>query len=396
MPSWERQYRPILLLTVGGVMFAISNAVLWFFIPIIAEKLTNNIFTVGLLLAVPYVLSLIGDIPTCTFSDHYGRRRLFLLGLFALAILGYAIMIVENAWTLLILLALFGLGNLLVIGPVRAYVMDIAPKEKTSEFFGIMEISYQIGFAAGPVIGAVLILQGEVNTGIFCLLAGLASALIILKTNESVKTPKTLGESIKNTIREDRVVLNGLAEFKALKAQGAMVLAATFTVVFADGVVWAIEPLYTKLGYDTTTVGLIMAMFVTPYILFEVPAGIIADRLGKTKMLILGLLTAGSSLILFGITKDPQTMMIYAFISTTGLAIARPAIDGHLTDISAGKRRGCIVGVWDTSEDAAYITSAIIGGLIAETTGITNTMTILGALLILTTPIVYHTVKKTV
>ncbi len=165
-------------------------------------------------------------------------------------------------------------------------------------------------------------------------------------------------------------------------------------MVFIDGIVWAFEPLYTTLGVSTAMVGLILSMFVVPYILFEVPAGFIADKMGKIKVFVVGLIIAGVFLVVFGSTQDPKRLFASAFLATTGLAFARPAMDGFLTDISAKKDRGSIVGVWDTAKDAAYIVSPIVGGFIGHLYGIKMVFALTGSLLIAAIPLLYLAIRR--
>ncbi|MFH1054762.1 MAG: MFS transporter [Candidatus Altiarchaeota archaeon] len=396
--SAEREYRPIFLLGMGGVLFSIGNAVVWFVLPIIAESLFKNLFTVGLLIAVPSLIAMVFDIPVGGLSDHVGRKKFIIYGMVFMGLLGLVLPSVHTLLDYAIFMVFFGFANLMIIVPVRAYVMDIAPKAKSSEFFGIIEVAYQVGFAVGPVVAGYLIADSldvsVSNTGLFYFLLCLASALIMLKVKESILLGKTLIASLKDAIHEDKVYLRSLTDFRDLHYSGAAILFTTFITVFIDGVIWTLEPLYTTLGLDVETVGIILVMFVIPFVLFEVPAGMAADRIGKVKMFILGMAVAGAFLIIFGSTKDPDILMISAFIATTGLALSRPAIDGFLTDISSDKERGGIVGVWNVSEDAAYVASPIIGGLIAESYSISSTFMLLGCILILSIPVTYIALKQ--
>ena len=106
--------------------------------------------------------------------------------------------------------------------------------------------------------------------------------------------------SVKDTIVKDNLYVKSLLDFKDLHFAGVAVLLATFIIVFVDGIVWTLEPLYTTLDIGAETVGLILSMFVLPFILFEVPAGMIADKFGKIRVFITGLVIAGVFLITFG------------------------------------------------------------------------------------------------
>jgi DHA1 family multidrug resistance protein-like MFS transporter len=376
----------------------LGSGVAWFVLPILAERLFKDLLVVGVLIAMPNIVSLFLDIPMGDFSDRVGRKKLFMGGLILMALLGLMLPSVSSFMRFVAFMALLGIADLSIILPVRAYIMEIAPKENVSESFGIFEAAGQVGFAVAPLVGGYLIADnfnvGISNSGIFMFLGVSAAALILSFVKDTIRRRESAFVSIKDTILKDRLFLKSLLDYKDLQYAGMAILLATFITVSIDGVIWAFEPLYTTLGIDTATVGLILSMFVIPFILFEVPAGIIADKFGKIKVFIGGLIVAGVFLVVFGSTGNPTILLASAFIATAGLAFARPAMDGFLTDISSKKERGSIVGVWDTAEDAAYATSPIIGGLIGQVYGIRMVFIIAGGLLLLAIPLLYTAIKK--
>jgi MFS family permease len=398
LQSSEREYRPLLLIGFGGVLFALGNSVMWFILPILAEKLFQDLFLVGILIAIPSIIAVFCNIPAGGFSDHFGRKKFFISGLFLMAVLGLLLPSVNSLSRFIAFMFLAGLANVSIVVPARAYIMDIAPKKKTSEFFGIFEVFYQIGFTVGPVIAGYLVAGqldlGALNSGLFYFLACMAAILILLLCKETVPLGKSALVSVKDVIQKDRLFFKSLLDFKTLHYAGIVVLLATFIIVFVDGVVWTWVPLYVTLGFGVEFVGVLLMLFVLPFILFEVPAGVLADRLGKVRVFVCGLLVAGVFLFVFGSSGDASVLLASAFLATTGLAFARPAIDGFLTDISASKERGGIVGVWNVAEDAGYVLGPVVGGLLAEVFSISLVFAFTGVLLIVSLPVVWLAVKK--
>ena len=396
--SIKKEYHTLFLISVSGLLYTLGSGVVWFVLPILAERLFKDLMIVGVLIAMPNIVSLFFDIPMGDFSDRVGRKKLFICGLIALSLLGLALPSITTLTRFIVFMAILGVADLSIILPVRAYIMDIAPKESVSEFFGIFEAAIQIGFAVAPLVGGYLITEefgiGISSASVFLFLMVLATMLVLIPIKETVGGVKPAFVSVKDTIIKDRVFLKSLLDYKDLQYAGVAILLATFITVFIDGIIWAFEPLYTTLGIGTAMVGLILSMFVVPYILFEVPAGFIADKFGKIKVFIAGLIIAGVFLVIFGSTQEPKILLVSAFLATTGLAFARPAMDGFLTDISAKKGRGSIVGVWDTAEDAAYAVSPIAGGLIGQLYGIGTVFMLVGGLLLVAIPLLYWAIAK--
>jgi len=394
----EQRHLPIFLISVLGLFYVAGNGSVFFALPLIANSLVNDLMIVGLLIAIPNFVSLFLDVPLGGLSDYLGRKKLLGSGLFMMGLLGIVLPTISTVPALILFLVVFGIANQLIYISVRAFIMDISPLNKTSEYFGFFEALASIGFTIGPIVGGMLIADqlsiGVLSVGLFYFTMCLIALVIVFTLKETI--PKEgLTSSIKDLIKKDKLIFRELIEFKELRGPGAIILILTFILVTADGLIWTMEPLFATLGLDTATVGLILAMFVVPFILFDVPAGYLADKIGKTKVMFIGLIIAGIFLISFGSTREPNLLLIFAFIATTGLALVRPSVDGLLTDLAEQKHKGGIVGVWDVSEDLGYVIGPILGGIIAEYyQNIGVAFTAMGAILLLMAPLALLTSKR--
>ncbi|MBN2251382.1 MAG: MFS transporter [Candidatus Altiarchaeota archaeon] len=394
-----REHRFLLLISTIGLFYTLGNGGIWFILPLKANALLDNFMLVGLLIAVPNLVSLFFDVPTGGLSDHLGRKKILFTGLFGMALLGLLLPSVDSLPKFLAFMVVFGLMNQFIFISCRAYIMDISHIGKTSEYFGVFGSFGQVGFALGPVIAGVIIADnlsvGEVDTGLFYAVMCFLALFLLFFLRETVKVDSAF-VSVKELLQKDKLVLRELVDFKSLHFAGFIVFLVTFVLTFTDGWIWTLEPLYTTLGIDSVTVGLILSMFVLPFIIFEAPAGYLADRHGKQKMLTAGLILSGVFFIIFGLSgKTPILLLSSAFIATTGLAFARPSMEGLLTDLAEEKQKGGIVGVWDVSEDMGYIIGPILGGLIAEFyRDITIPFIFLGCLILLLIPPVIFFLPK--
>lgn len=393
-----RERRSLFLVSLAALFYVFGNGGMWFVFPLLAKKLAGNFVFVGLLVAVPYAVSLLLDIPIGVLSDYLGRKKIFAFGLVLMALLGVVLPHISSVQDFVLFMIAFGAANQFIFVSGRAFLMDISPQGKTSEYFGLFEAVAQIGFAVGPIIAGILLAEswtpGVVNTGLFYVLMCILALLVVLMLRETVRTEK-LGSILQKFRQEGHLFLSGLSDFRELRSTGLMILFLTFFLMVVDGLIWTMEPLYTTLGLEPEMAGIILSMFVLPYILFNVPAGVLADKLGKTKIMSFGLLVAGVSLIVFGHSRTPLLLIVSAFIATVGLAFVRPSIGGLLTDLAERKQKGGIVGVWDIAEDAGYIIGPVLGGLIAEYYGnVGAAFTGMGILVLLLVPFVLWTTKK--
>jgi DHA1 family multidrug resistance protein-like MFS transporter len=151
LSSVRKEYHTLFLVSFSGFLYTLGSGVVWFVLPILAERLFKDLLVVGVLIATPNIVSLFFDIPMGDFSDRVGRKKLFMGGLFLMALLGMLLPSVSSFMWFVAFMALLGVADLSIILPVRAYIMEIAPKDNVSESFGIFEAAIQVGFAVAQI-----------------------------------------------------------------------------------------------------------------------------------------------------------------------------------------------------------------------------------------------------
>jgi MFS family permease len=398
MASISPERKSLFMLSGMSFSFAIGFGAIWFLLPSIVKNNVDNMIIFGIIYSIPNIVSFFLDIPTGAFIDYHGRKKPFLIAFVIMALLGFMLPSLTTLPRLIGFMLVFGIVNQFAILPGRAYLMDIAPKGKTSEYFGIFSAVFNLGYSIGPIIGGYFIAEslnvGLFSTGLFVAVLCIIAIIFLSLLKETMVETKSVSNSVRDVIIRDKILVRSILQYKQLKVVGVLILALTLVLIIIDGIIWSLEPLYNTLGIDSVLVGLILASFTVPYIIFEAPAGMIADRIGKHYTMLFGILLASICLISFGYTTNPWILLISAFIATVGLAFVRPSMDGLLTDLSAGKQKGMIVGVWDVAEDIGYVIGPILGGIISEVfQSIQIPFVLMGIAMLFFLPVIYLTKK---
>ncbi len=148
--------------------------------------------------------------------------------------------------------------------------------------------------------------------------------------------------------------------------------AALFVVSLGFGMFTPILPQYAaKLGIDATSLGFAYSLYNVALIIFLIPGGIIADRLGRVKTIVIGMVVFSLSSLMLVFVKDLLQFAIARMIEGVGSAVVTPAVFALTADLAPTERRGTGMGFTSTMETVGGLASPTVGGLMAQTAGLT-------------------------
>jgi MFS transporter, DHA1 family, multidrug resistance protein len=146
-----------------------------------------------------------------------------------------------------------------------------------------------------------------------------------------------------------------------------------FTNMMGFGMIVPVIPLYGRtFEVSSTMVGLLVTSFGVARLIFNLPAGRLADRIGRRKLLIAGpLISAGGASLAF---LAPSFWLLMAALSIQGIgsAIYATAAMTTLADISTEENRGRMMSLHQGSLLLGTSFGPSIGGLIGGTLGLAS------------------------
>jgi MFS family permease len=373
---WRFRTRKLKVLSEASAvifLYCIGAGALWFILPSIAENLVGNLALVGLLLSIPAVAGMLFDMPLGDLCDRMDKKTLLYVAFALMFLAGVTLRGIDSTAEFVLFLVLVGVATSVVYITTATYVIEATPKKYSSSFLGTYTSFVHFGYGVGALLGGVLVADTILaNTGRIGLLFSGACVTASLATFTLKKRRKGgVTKSLRVIVCDDKVFLREVSEFKKLGLAGAAIVGFTVLFTLYDGIVWALEPLlYQQIGVGSASGGLILAAFVVPLIVFEAPAGYLADKVGKKAVLAAGLLTGGVFSAFFSMSQTALGLIAYAFAATTGLALAWPALEGILAEHTRKTEAGEFVGVWITAKDLGYVLGPLAGGVLAEAAGI--------------------------
>ena len=197
--------------SLAPLYLAVFVAVLGFslvapFFPDYAMDLGANYTMLGLIVSIYGAVQLVTQIPVGRLSDRMGRRKILLLGLVTFTFLPPLYIYAGDAYSLLLIRALGGLGAALVWPTAMALIIDQARPQSRGAAMGCYNAAFFSALALGPLIGGMLYdLMGlEAPFYFWALLGMVSSSFVIVSISQSVKEPEEDGRVQMRTSCERR------------------------------------------------------------------------------------------------------------------------------------------------------------------------------------------------
>lgn len=333
--------------------------------PLYVIDLGASYTLLGFIISVYGAVQLITQIPIGRLSDRRGRKSLIILGLMTFALLPPLYIYATNAYILIPIRILGGIGASAVWPLAMALIIDKVGSRSRGASIGRYNAAFYSAMAVGPLIGGYLYdFYGLAAPFYFWSALGIVSIVIVMiKVDESSRR-QSVSIATPGPLKEDMILPGYLWTFLACCG-----------VVMWTGIVGGFNitmlPSYaSRLGLSTTQIGLLYLDYAGITALSNIYFGKVADR-GKRKMLVFAGCLAG--LIAFALlpmaTTLPQVLVLMALIGL-GLGIGNPAATALIADTTCESRRGEIFGIFNTARMSGVVIGPLIAGLTADLYGV--------------------------
>ena len=133
---------------------------------------------------------------------------------------------------------------------------------------------------------------------------------------------------------------------------------------------WPFWSLYIlELGTSKTLMGMIFMAETVAQLIFQLPGGILTDRLGRKKMIVLGSVLRATSPLIYVATGSWQFVLVGMFITQTSNMMV-PAIDALIAESTSVEHRAMGYGTFRMMTLLPMIFTPFIGGVITDSLGV--------------------------
>ncbi|QRV02329.1 MFS transporter [Arcanobacterium phocisimile] len=347
-------------------------------------------------------------------SGRLGERRMYLLGIFIVALSSAASSASQAYWHLLVLRGMGGFGSVMFSVAAMSLVIQLAPPHARGRASAAFGGGYLIGNIAGPALGAVIAPLGyRWPFLIYALMLLIAIAIVAYEIpadgHRRRKLREVLFKRSGGQVRAPRsaevfpkelptVALSGSSNRTVLTVSQAfenrrfpLVLITTFVQGWANmGMRVAVVPLLAGtivlgpswLPAGDWLAGGAMTAFALGNVVALLHAGRWADFYGRRIVVIWGLVVSGVFTIALGFSATTVTFLLLCFFGGLGAGFIQPAQQGAIADIVGDRQGGRVVSFFQQFNDFGTILGPIIAGLIIDYSGYVTAYIVGGSVLI--------------
>ncbi|MGX9790500.1 MFS transporter [Mycobacterium sp. MMS18-G62] len=363
-PTTEKQRLPreVWVLIAANVVVALGYGVVAPVLPQYARHFGVSISAATFVISAFALMRLVAAPPAGLLVQRSGERRVYITGLLIVALSTAACAFAETYWQLLLFRSLGGLGSAMFTVSSLGLMIRISPPDARGRVAGLFSSGFLVGSVAGPVLGSLTVGLGLAAPFVIYGAALLVAAAVVFVNlrHSAVAAPESNSEPPVSV----RVVLRHPAYRAALFSNFA-------TGWAAFGLRIALVPLFVVdvLGRGPGFAGIALATFAVGNISAVIPSGYLSDRVGRRKLLIVGLTVSAASTVLVGYTSSLPVFLAAAYVTGAATGIFVSPQQAAVADIVGNKARGgTAVATFQMMADLGSIVGSVVVGQVAEHT----------------------------
>ena len=350
----------VIILGITSLLTDVSSEMVY---PLIAVYLT----TLG---ATPAIIGIIEGIAESTasllkvfsghFSDKLGKRKPFTIFGYGFSAVGKIFLCIATSWVGVFFARIFDrFGKGIRTAPRDALIAESSSAEKKGKAFGIHRSMDTIGASVGVLLSWYFMsAMKDAYRTIFLIsiipaVMGVA-ALFLVKENASAVPQRN---------KEKKVTVN-FKNFKLLnkKLQYFLIIALLFTLGNSSN-----QFLFLRskgLGFSASDIILLYFVYNLVYAFSSYPAGVISDKIGRKKLLVLGYLFYGIVYLGFAAAKAPISIWILFCLYGLYMGLTDGIEKAFISDLAPKEQKATMIGLHATIIGIGLFPASLIAGIL--------------------------------
>lgn len=365
----------MILLIVQGLASSIMSPVHSLYI----NSFGIAIFSIGIIASTAGFVRIFIDPPAGSLCDKIGRKWLITFSLFAISIIQYMYLNVNNFAGFLILGIFGGFFNSILWVSIWTYMADVL--EKTGKEYALVSLIWAAPGIIGPYIGGLI---GVINYRLNYIIS---ATILLCLSFYTLSFSETKDGDKKNFKDGIKLVLDGLyiKEIKSFMHAKRNVFLTSFMALvmsFDASILYTFLPLYLKGNYGLSAlwIGIVLASLTLIQVIVRTNEFMFYKKIPSKKTMLFGLFFSGVFYVLIPFAKDAGLFIFLILAQAFASYFIYPLMFEALRKALPRRKRGELMGMHQTFKDMGSISGNMGGGAISQTFSIPAAFAISGLL----------------
>ncbi len=307
-------------------------------------------------------------------TDRIGRKPVLIVGLLLSALAPLVMAVLRTPVLFVPLRLVDGLGSAALWPAAAAAVADVTTRDRRATGMGMLNLAFLAGLAAGPSLGLFVAgFTGEVRAGFYLssgimVLAVFVAALYFPGRNDGGGQADAFVGYHTTAPRPSLASLAG--SIAASPVLFALYLVA-FVQMFGVGLLVPIAAIFAKqvVGLSEQSIGALFMAIVLAVAVATVPAGRMADRIGKRRLVAVGMLLGALGMWMMSASGRLTEMLIAGALLGASYALSAPAWLALVSELAPPSHLGLAVGASETVQGLGLVLGPLLGGILWDALG---------------------------
>ncbi|MFP5458008.1 MAG: MFS transporter [Bacteriovoracia bacterium] len=304
-------------------------------------------------------------------SDHWGRRRVLILGWVAAVPVPFLLMWAPS-WNWVLLANVFlGVSQGLTWSTTVIMKIDLVGSQRRgfamglNEFAGYFAVALS-AWATGHVASHYGVRPEPFYLGVGYVVVGLALSLCCARETLPFVALEAKAHAPHHLSRRDIFLRTSFTD-KNLSS----VTQAGLVNNLNDGMAWGLFPiLFATLGMPLTELGQLAAIYPASWGLGQLLTGGLSDRIGRKRLIVAGMWVQAAGLVLTAISSNYWVFALAGLLLGIGTAMVYPTLLATIGDVAHPSWRASSVGIYRLWRDLGYAIGALVAGVVADAFGV--------------------------
>ncbi|MDW7731683.1 MAG: MFS transporter [Methanolobus sp.] len=368
----------------------LGTGMLAFLIPLYIVDLHSSVFANAPIVVKAGIVATVFGISNALsqpfmgrLSDRLDRRKIFIVvGMVGFTVISFTYANTNEFEYVVLFRFIQGITIGATVPAIVAMVTHLSTSHTRGKAIGIYSSLRGFGFGTGSVLGGIIVNYYGFSSAFYvCALLGLVSSFSVsFFVNETHDSP-VKGKYVSTSSVKD-------IQFQVLAI-------AMFMMMVGIMIIFAFLPEYrVRLNASDLSLSIAVSAYVLSRVLFQTPMGVISDRIGRKRMVAMGLLLNVPIVVGLGYVGNiAQLITLRAFQGISMAAVETPVM-ALAVELTGGSGVSSKVSTITASQAAGMALGPLLGGLLAGYVSFKTPFYLCGALIMLSFLLVLAVVQE--